>query len=75
MPKYEVQIPVPGSVIISVEAPDADAAKEAAWEKAGFRMIMDNPDDADPHDFEAHDRVCYGNVCGAMCREMNVDEV
>ncbi len=74
MPKYSVQVPVTGSIFVSVEAESAEAAKEAAWDKCGFRIVMDNPDDADPHDFETHDRVCYGNVCGAMCREMNVEE-
>jgi hypothetical protein len=74
MPNYVVTIPFAGSVSVNVEADDPDAAKAAAWERAGFRIVMDYPDEADANDCEMFDEMCRGNVCGAPCRSIDVME-
>lgn len=74
MPRYSVQIPVTGSIIVTVEAADETAAQEAAWDKAGFRIMCDD-EDAEAGEFESHDKVAYGNVCAAVCNEINVEQI
>lgn len=74
MPTYSVQIPVTGSIIVTVEASDKNAAVEAAWEKADFRVVCDDHDCC-PGDFDSHKHVTRGNVCYATCRDINVEEV
>jgi len=75
MKTYSVQIPVTGSVIVTVEAENAKAAEEAAWDQAGFGIVLDNPNVCEAGDFELHKQVMRGNVCYAMCNDVNVEEV
>jgi len=63
MPKYQVTMPIAGSVSLEVEAENPKAAIEAFWDHPNI------PHEPDEWDFVEH--VCEGNVCYAM--QMNVD--
>lgn len=72
---YSVQIPVTGSVIVTVEAESEEKAVAAAWDQAGFKLVFDDPNVCEAGDFELHKQVTRGNVCYAMCNDVNVEEV
>ena len=69
MAQWFVTIPIAGSITVEVTAADEVTAKAAAWDK-----IEESGEDAGDLEWEFHDRLCYGNVCGASCRETEVDE-
>ncbi len=70
MPKYSVEIPIAGSVIIEVEADNPNAAKVAAWE-----AIDNGYDIEDSLQWEYHQRLTTGNVLHASCNEISVEEL
>jgi len=73
MPTYSVQVPVTGSVIVTVEAESVEAAKAAALDKLDFKVEVG--EDCEPGEFESHERVTRGNVCYAACNELHIEEV
>lgn len=75
MPTYSVQIPVTGSIIVTVDAETPEAAKVAAWDLADFKVVPEHPDAAEAAEFEFHEHVTKGNVCSAACNDINVEEV
>ena len=75
MKTYSVQIPVTGSIIVTVEAENAKAAEDAAWELADFQVVPERPDVCEAGEFETHRHVTRGNVCSAVCNDINVEEV
>ena len=75
MPKYSVQIPLTGSIIVTVEAPSPQAAKSAAWDLADFTVVPVHPDYAEACDCDLHETVTDGNVLHAACNEINVEEI
>lgn len=74
MPMYSVQIPITGSILVTVEADTPEDAEEKAWSLADFKVTADNPM-AEMGDFETHKHVARGNVCSAVCNDINVEEV
>lgn len=55
MPKYSVQIPITGYVIVEVEAADEKEAIQKAFES-------DELSKTDIEEWETHEHVCEGNV-------------
>lgn len=74
MPRYSVQIPVAGSIIVTVDAETEEFAIAVAMSKADFRVVVPD-DDAEPCDFDTFRRLAYGNVFSGPCAEINVEEV
>lgn len=65
MKKYNVIIPCTMGVMVTVEAEDEEAAKEASFQ-VDFRVNIVG-DNAELVEFETHDEISYGNVyCGCV---------
>jgi hypothetical protein len=65
MPKYSVQVPITGYVIVEVEADSEDAAIDVALYR-GAEL-------ADIDEWTTHRQVVYGNVCAALCNKANAE--
>ena len=74
MTKYWVRIPFTGSVTVEVDADTPENAEKLAWDKADFIIVPQDESIVGDIEVETHKRTCYGNVCSAVCREIEVDE-
>ena len=63
--RYRVSIPIAGSVTVYVEATNKKEAVDTAWERIG-------DEDVDV-EWEAHERICSGNVLHASMNDIEVD--
>lgn len=72
MKKYVVSVPLAGYVSIEVEAKNAEAAKDAAWDKIHDGAA--SKPDADIT-WEFFETIAEGNCCSAPLNEISVDEV
>ena len=72
MKKYNVIIPCTMGVMVTVEAEDEKAAKEASFQ-VDFRVKIVGKN-AELVEFETHDRISYGNVYCGCVNEMDVQE-
>lgn len=65
MPTYTVSIPLAGAIHIEVEAENAKAAKDAAWEK-----LNEEGEKAGDVEWEFFDTLTEGNVSHAPFNEI-----
>ena len=72
MKKYNVIIPCTMGVMVTVEAEDEKAAKEASFQVDFWVKIVG--ENAELVAFETHDRISYGNVYCGCVNEMDVQE-
>lgn len=74
MPKFYVTVPFAGSLSLTVEAADDEAAIAAAIDKAGESFRVKAADEIDINEIELLENLLEGNVCYAPCFYARAEE-
>ena len=73
MPRYNVIMPCTMSILLSVEAENKEAAKNAAFQ-LDFSIEISGEGEPEILEFESHETVCRGNIFCGVLNEIEVED-